>query len=296
TVVVIAGPTAVGKTSIAIQVAKHFETEIISADSRQCFKELNIGVARPSSEELSAVPHYFIASNSIQDKINAASFEEFAMEKANVLFQKHAVIIMVGGSGMYIKSFCEGLDEIPEVSTSIHEEVINGYKQNGNAWLREQIQNMDPKFLDKGEMQNPQRIMRALEVIKATGKSIFDFRKAEKKRRDFNIIKIALDLPKPHLHNNISHRVDKMIKEGLLDEARPLITSSHLNALQTVGYKEVFQYFRDEISLPAAIEAIKQNTKQYAKRQLTWFKKDKNFQWIAPDAKAIIQAVNHEIL
>jgi tRNA dimethylallyltransferase len=291
TVIIIAGPTAVGKTSVAIEVAKHFSTEIISADSRQCFKELKIGVARPSDEELSAVPHHFIASHSIYQKITAATFEEYGLNKATELFQKHDVIIMGGGTGLYLKAFCEGMDQIPEVPGAIHSEIIIAYKENGIEWLQEEIKENDPQFWKKGEIKNPQRMMRALEVVKATGQSIFSFRKGEKKQRDFNIIKIALELPKEELHRNINHRVDKMIEDGLLKEVESLLSYQHLNALQTVGYKELFQYFNKEVSLTEAIEAIKQNTRQYAKRQLTWFKKDKDYDWFAPDVKKLIEFV-----
>ena len=288
TVIIIAGPTAVGKTSVAIEVAKHFGTEIISADSRQCFKELKIGVARPTDEELAAVQHHFISSHSINQKLTAATFEEYALNKATELFQKHNVVVMVGGTGLYIKAFAEGMDIIPEVPVAIHNEITFSYKEKGLEWLQEEIKKHDPQFWEKGETKNPQRMMRALEVVKATGKSVFDFRKGEKKQRDFNIIKIALELPKEELHKNINHRVDKMMEDGLLQEVESLLPYQHLNALQTVGYKELFAYFKNEISITEAVEAIKQNTRQYAKRQLTWFRKYKDYTWFAPVAPEII--------
>jgi tRNA dimethylallyltransferase len=291
TVIVIAGPTAVGKTSAAIGVASYFGTEIISADSRQCFKELNIGVARPSENELATVPHYFIASHSIQQKVTAVTFEEYALAKAAALFQKNNVVIMVGGTGLYIKAFCDGLDEIPEVPLELHNEIVSVYNEKGLLWLQEEVKKLDMEFWKNGEVHNPQRLMRAMEVMRATGKSILSFRRGLKKRRDFNIIKVALELPKETLHNNINHRVDKMVEEGLPEEVRSLLPYQHLNALQTVGYKELFQWHNKEASLAEAVEAIKQNTRRYAKRQLTWFRKDKGYTWSYPAAEQIVQAV-----
>jgi tRNA dimethylallyltransferase len=288
TVIIIGGPTASGKTASGIAVAKHFGTEIISADSRQCFRELRIGVARPSEEELSQVPHHFIASHSIQQKITAATFEEYALAKAEQLFQDRDAVVMVGGTGLYIKAFCEGMDEIPEVPEDLHNEVLASYQEHGMNWLQEQIQRHDPKFWKEGETQNPQRMMRALEVAMATGRSIFDFRKGEKKERNFSVIKIGIDLPKETLHSNIQHRVDRMMDAGLVKEVESLLSYQHLNALQTVGYKEIFSYLQGATSLQQAVDAIKQNTRQYAKRQLTWFRKDKEYHWLPPDADILI--------
>ncbi|HKB45868.1 MAG TPA: tRNA (adenosine(37)-N6)-dimethylallyltransferase MiaA [Chitinophagaceae bacterium] len=281
-VVVFAGPTAVGKTSVAIELARHFQTEIISADSRQCFKELNIGVARPANEELGLVKHHFIATHSIHEEINAAGFEQYALKKANELFQKYDVIIMVGGTGLYIKAFCEGLDEMPVIDPAIRKKIVSSYKENGLSWLQKEIQQKDPEFYKTGEIQNPQRMMRALEVMESTGDSILSFRKSKKVKRDFNIIKIGLELPKEELHRNINTRVDKMIAAGLLDEVKNLLPYKNLNALQTVGYTELFYYLDSKFSLADAIELIKQNTRQYAKRQMTWFKKDKEIVWFNP--------------
>lgn len=292
TVIVIAGPTAVGKTSVAIDVARFFHTEIISADSRQCFKELNIGVARPSEQELRQVKHYFIASHSIHEKITAASFENYALKKADEIFQHRDIAVMVGGTGLYIKAFCEGLDEIPEVPENIRNEISTLYKEKGIEWLQGEVQKIDPEFYKVGEIKNPQRLMRALEVFKATGKSVLDFRKGNKAKRNFDVIKIALELPKEQLHINIETRVDKMIGQGLVDEVRSLIPYQHLNALQTVGYKELFDYFNGETDLNSAVELIKRNTKQYAKRQMTWFKKDKEYIWTLPSAESVLAAIN----
>jgi tRNA dimethylallyltransferase len=281
-VILVCGPTAVGKTAVAISLAKYFSTQIISADSRQCYKELNIGVARPSQEELEKVPHHFIASHSVQQEINAVFFEQYALEKCKTIFRDNDVLIMVGGTGLYIKAFCEGLDEIPEVNPVIRNEVIENYKKNGLQWLQQQVKEKDPSFYESGEIQNPQRLMRALEVVESTDKSILSFRKNKKREREFNIIKIGVGLPKETLDANISKRVDKMLADGLVSEVRSLEGFKNLNALQTVGYTEIFDYLKGKILLEQATEEIKKNTRQYAKRQLTWFRKDKEITWFDP--------------
>lgn len=292
TVVLIAGPTAVGKTAMAITVAQHLKTEIISADSRQCYRELNIGVARPSVAELSAVPHHFIATHSIHQKVTAAVFEQYALDKAATLFENHDTIVMVGGTGLYIKAFEEGLDAIPEISANIRVELNQKYKIEGLGWLQQEVEKCDPLFYASGEILNPHRLLRALEVVKATGQSITIFKKGEKKARPFHIHKIALHLPKEELHQNINKRVDQMMTDGLEEEARSLLPHRHLSALQTVGYKELFQYFDADLSRTQAVEVIKQNTRQYAKRQLTWFKKDSSFTWFTPfEQKAILDCI-----
>ena len=288
TVIVIAGPTAVGKTAVGVAVARHFGAEIISADSRQVFRKLAIGVARPSPEELAAVPHHFIASHSIEEKITAASFEEYALAKVHDLFQQHDTVVMVGGTGLYLKAFAEGMDPIPGVPPDVHATVIAGYRENGLEWLQAQVKTLDPQFYSEGEVQNPQRLMRALEVAKATGRSILSFRTGEKKQRDFHLVKIALELPKEQLHQRIHQRVDQMMEQGLLEEVRSLLPYQHLNALQTVGYKEMFAFFNGETTLPEAVESIKQNTRRYAKRQLTWFRKDIAFTWLPPDPELVL--------
>jgi tRNA dimethylallyltransferase len=279
TVIIIAGPTASGKTAVAIQLAKQFQTAIISADSRQCYKELIIGVARPSPAELQEVPHHFIASHSIQDEMTAAGFEQFALQKTKELFTAHDTIIMAGGTGLYIKAFCEGLDIIPAVDATIRAQIITNYGKYGLEWLQQQVEQKDLDFFSAGEIQNPQRMMRALEVVESTGQSILSFRKGNKTIRDFTIQKIGLDLPKEELYERINQRVDKMMEQGLLDEVKKLEPYKHLNALQTVGYKELFDYLDNKTSLDTAVEAIKTNTRQYAKRQLTWFRKDKEIKW-----------------
>lgn len=296
TVIIIAGPTAVGKTGVAIKIAKHFQTEIISADSRQCFKELNIGVARPSPEELQQVKHHFIASHSIHEEVNAAGFEHYALKKVNELFQQHDVVIMVGGTGLYIKIFCGGIDEVPIINTEIRNVIVTNYNNGGIEWLREQVEKNDPVFFLEGEIQNPQRMMRALEVKLSTGRSILSFHSRLKKKRDFNIVKIGLQLPKEELHQQINNRVDKMIEQGLIDEVKNLQPFRNLNALQTVGYSEIFEYQDGKISLDQAINDIKINTRQYAKRQMTWFRKDKEIKWFHPFEVQKIKEHLHEAL
>jgi tRNA dimethylallyltransferase len=271
--IIISGPTAVGKTSYGIELAEKFHTQIISADSRQCFKELNIGVAKPSKDQLKKVKHYFIDSHSIHDEVNVKIFEVYALNAVNEIFKTNDTAIMVGGTGLYIKAFAEGIDEIPDVNEDIREQINEEYVSNGFRWLHDQIKLHDPYFFEKGEMQNPQRMLRALEVKLSTGKSILSFHSGKKTSRDFEIKNILLQLPREQLYKNINHRVDEMMEGGLLQEAENLFPYKHLNAFQTVGYKELFDHFEGKISLEKAIEEIKKNTRHYAKRQMTWFNK-----------------------
>jgi tRNA dimethylallyltransferase len=284
TCIIICGPTASGKTDIAIDVAKQFNTQIISADSRQCFKELGIGVAKPSLEQLSTVHHYFINSHSITENISAADFEQYALEAINEIFKTKDVAVMVGGTGLYIKAFCEGLDDIAQTDPTIKTDIIENYKAYGITWLQEKLQKEDPLYFEKGEIQNPQRMMRALEVIRNTGKSIIAHQQKIKKERNFNIIKIGIEIPRAILYERINARVDKMMAQDLEKEARALFPQKDLNALQTVGYRELFDYFENYITLEKAVDLIKQNTRHYAKRQMTWFKKDEEVIWLQPNA------------
>lgn len=282
TVLLIVGPTAVGKTSVAIQLARHFNTEIISADSRQCFKELTIGVAKPSLDELQQIPHHFINSHSVHDIVTAASFEEYALTIAEQLFQQHNEVVMVGGTGLYIKAFCEGMDFIPSANEEMRNQLQKQYQQMGIEWLQKEVQLYDPLFAEQGEMQNPQRMLRALEVIQTTKQSILSFRKGEKQQRNFNILKIGLELPREELYQQINHRVDVMMKQGLLEEVKSILHLRNFNALQTVGYKELFAFLDGICNLQQAVDKIKQNTRHYAKRQLTWFKRDTEIKWFQP--------------
>ena len=288
TVIIISGPTAVGKTSFAIELAKHFQTDIISADSRQCYREMKIGVARPSDQELAEIKHYFIASHSVSEDLNAGSFEKYALAAAEEIFQKNKVAVMVGGTGLYIKAFCEGIDPMPVVPEEVRKQVTEGYEQKGLIWLQKELQQKDPAFWAVAEQQNPQRLMRALEVLYATGQSIMIYRTAKKTERPFRIIKIGLELPKEKLHERIHLRVDQMMQEGLLEEVKSLLTHRLHNALQTVGYRELFDHIDGLCSLEEAINQIKTNTRHYAKRQMTWFTKDKEIKWMTPSNDSLV--------
>lgn len=291
TCIVIVGPTAVGKTSMAVELAQHFHTKIISADSRQCFKELNIAVAKPSPEELNLVEHYFINSHSIQEEVNAALFEQYALEKAGDIFRNNKVAVMVGGTGLYVKAFCQGIDELPVIDPAIRQSIIAGYESEGLEWLQKQVEKNDPVYYLKGEIKNPQRLMRALEVKLSTGRSIMLFQTQQKKKRDFNIITIGLQLPREQLNEKINRRVDAMMQTGLLEEVKQLKPYQKRNALQTVGYRELFAHLDGSISLPEAVEMIKLNTRQYAKRQMTWFRKDKEVTWCEPEIERVMREI-----
>jgi tRNA dimethylallyltransferase len=285
------GPTAVGKTSFAISLAQHLQTEIISADARQCYAELSIGVARPSLEELSKVPHHFIASHSVNETVNAQVFENYALAKADELFKTHHSAVMVGGTGLYIKAFCEGLDLIPAIDPAIREDIIKQYEKLGLRWLQKEVSVKDPMYWAKGEQQNPQRLMRALEVMLGTGASIVSFQIKNKITRPFNIVKVGLELPRAQLYERINQRVISMVENGLETEVRNLLPQNHLNALQTVGYSEWAPYFEGNLSKEKVIENIQQNTRHYAKRQMTWFKKDPEITWHLSDQIKATQIV-----
>ena len=291
TVYIIIGPTAVGKTSFAIALAQHFKTEIISADARQCYAELNIGVARPSLEELSKVPHHFIASHSVNEAVNAQVFENYALAKADELFKTHHSVVMVGGTGLYIKAFCEGLDMIPDIDPAIRAHIIEQYEKLGLRWLQKEVSVKDPLYWAKGEQQNPQRLMRALEVMLGTGASIVSFQIKNKITRPFNIVKVGLELPREQLYERINQRVISMVENGLEQEVRELVAQFHLNALQTVGYSEWGPYFEGSLSKEKVIENIQQNTRHYAKRQMTWFKKDLDITWYSSNEIKAAQIV-----
>ncbi len=291
TCIVISGPTAVGKTALAILIAQHFSTQIISADSRQCYKELTIGVAKPSADELAAVPHYFINSHSIHESVNAAVFEKYALEKVQEIFLTNDVAVVVGGTGLYIKTFSNGIDAVPVISPGIREDIISKYEMGGLEWLQMEVKKNDPIYFSKGEILNPHRLIRALEVVTSTGKSIAEFQTQKNQTRDFTILKIGLELPRELLYQRINSRVDQMVQQGLAEEVRGLIAHQGLNALQTVGYRELLDHFAGKISLLQAIEAIKMSTRHYAKRQMTWFKKDAAISWAAPDFSQVLKLI-----
>lgn len=283
TIYIVVGPTAVGKTAFAISLAQQLNTEIISADARQCYSEMNIGVARPSEAELALVPHHFIASHSISETVNAVVFEKYALEKTATIFQQKDSVVMVGGTGLYIKAFCEGLDPIPEFDPAIREHIINTYEKLGLRWLQKEVAVKDPAYWAKGEQENPQRLMRALEVMLGSGASILSFQNKQKAVRPFNIVKVGLEMPRAELYERINQRVLNMVEAGLEKEVKELLPYFNLNALQTVGYREWETYFSGNGSLASVIEMIQQNTRHYAKRQMTWFKKDSEITWHLSD-------------
>lgn len=283
TLIVIAGPTASGKTAAAISLAQHYKTVILSADSRQFYREMSIGTAKPSWLELAAAKHYFIDSHSITENFSVGDFEKQALALLDELFSEHDLIILVGGSGLYIKALTEGFDDIPQASTEIREKLNREFAIKGIEPLQKKLQEVDPDYYNEVDLNNPQRIIRALEVYQNTGKPFSSYRKAGVNTRPFNILKIALDMPREVLYNRINQRVDIMVEQGLVAEARSLVFHRHLNALNTVGYSELFDHFDGNISLERAIDQIKQNTRHFAKRQLTWFRKDKDIHWLKPE-------------
>ena len=284
---VIVGPTAVGKTALAIKLAKKYHTEIISADSRQFFREMSIGTAKPSIDELNKVTHHFINNISITEEYNAGKFEAEALLCMDDLFKTHNVVIMVGGSGLYIDAVCNGFDAMPEIDEEVRKELNTLYAEKGITALQDQLLQLDPDHYNNVDLNNPQRIIRALEVCKSTGQAYSKFRKGEKKQRPFKIVKIGLNIDRELLYDRINKRVDSMMQAGLLDEVKKLLPHQHLNALQTVGYSELFEHLQGKTDLKTAIEKIKQNTRRFAKRQLTWFKRDAEIKWIEPNEKTL---------
>ena len=289
--IVIAGPTAVGKTAIAIRLAQHFNTDIISADARQFYKEMNIGTAKPTDEQLKLIPHHFINFLSVNDIYNVGQYEKDVLEKLNELFKTHDVVIMTGGAGLFIRAVTEGLDVLPSADPEIRESLQELFETQGIEALQIKLEDVDPEYYKKVDIQNPVRLIRALEVFYATGKPISTFHIRETPERPFKSIKICLELERKTLYNIINNRVDKMIDNGLLKEAENLFPLRHLNALQTVGYSELFDYLENTTDLKTAIEKIKQNTRNYAKRQMTWFRKDKEFVWVKADNYEKIQSI-----
>ena len=279
TLLTIVGPTAIGKTRMAIALATHFGTEILSCDSRQFFRELRIGTAVPSAGELMAAPHRFIQHKSIFEAYSVGDFERDAIALLDKLFKKHDVVVMVGGSGLYAKAIIDGLDDFPEVDEVIRQELNEDYVQKGIEYLQELLKTLDEVQYNQMDVQNPQRLIRALEVCRASGKPYSSFLQRKEKQRDFTSVQIGLTADRTEVYERINKRVDMMLEEGLLIEAQNMMPYKHLNALQTVGYKELFSFFEGECSFEAAIEAIKMNTRRFAKRQFTWFQKDKRIKW-----------------
>jgi len=296
TLVVLTGPTGIGKTSVGIKIAQHFNTEIVSSDSRQIYRELSIGTAVPAEEELKAVQHHFIQSHSITDNYNASRYETEALDLLEELFKRKDIVLMVGGSMMYIDAICKGIDIMPDADPEIRASLKKELETNGLESLRLQLKTLDPEYYKSVDLKNPNRIIHALEISIQTGKPYSSFRSNKAKSRPFSIVKIALNCDREILHNRINQRVDKMVDAGLESEARSVYPQKQLNALNTVGYREWFAHFDGDITREKAIELIKRNSRRYARKQITWFRNDETVQWFSPDqAIEIIEYIEAQI-
>ena len=281
--IVILGPTGVGKTRTAIEVARKLKTEIISCDSRQIYREIRIGTAVPTDSELAEVKHHLIQSRSIYEYYNASMFEFEALDLLDKLYRKQKNVLMVGGSGLYINAVCYGIDDLPTIDPALRKELAEKYENEGIESIRKQLKLLDPEYYSMVDLKNHKRILKAIEVTIMTGKPYSSFLKHQKKERPFNIIKIGLSMERDELYKSINERVDKMIENGLLKEAKKYYKDRNLNSLNTVGYKELFDHLAGKITLENAIELIKRNTKNYARKQITWFRKDREIKWFNPD-------------
>ncbi len=286
-----AGPTASGKTAIAIALATRLGTCIVSADSRQCYQGMAIGTAQPDAAELAAVKHYFINEFPVTKQLTAADYEQLALGYLNDILATHDTAIVCGGTGLYIKALCEGLDVMPETDAEITQQVEQGYAEHGVTWLQQALAVEDPEFYRRGEIQNPARMMRALSFVRSTGTSILQYRTGDRKERPFNIIKVAPDMERAVLYDRINMRVAIMMQQGLEAEVLSLLPYRHLKNLQTVGYAELFEYLDGNCTLSEAVEKIKQHTRNYAKRQLTWFRRDSDVHWLKADDPAIVDRI-----
>jgi tRNA dimethylallyltransferase len=296
TLIIIAGPTAIGKTALAISLAKHYKTEIISADSRQFYREMTIGTAKPSEAELNAVKHHLINSHSVLDQFNAGDFEKESIEIINGLFTDHEQVIMAGGSGLFINAVSHGFDQLPVATEEIRAYFNKILEEKGIKFLQDQLKKIDPIYFNEVDIFNPQRIIRALEVFESSGKTFSSLRTNIKKQRPFNIVKIGLNSDRDKLYERINLRVDQMVEDGLIEEVESLKTYRHLNPLNTVGYSEIFNYLDGKSTREDAIEKIKQNTRRFAKRQITWFKKSEDIKWYKPDElDSIIHHLNSNL-
>ncbi len=282
--VVLLGPTAVGKTSVAVALAKHFHTAIVSADSRQFYKEIPVGTAQPSAEEQRAVPHFFIATHSVSETIDAGRYSREARALLEKEFAAHPVMILAGGSGLYIDAVINGFDDLPQQDAGLRSELQALYEEKGIAALQQELEKLDPEYFEKVDRNNPSRLIRAIEVCRLTGKKYSELRSGKSGALPFRVIKIGLELPREELYDRINRRVDVMIENGLEEEARAVYPLRTLNALQTVGYKELFDHFDGKTSKEQAIELIRQHTRNFAKRQMTWWRKDPEIRWFHPDA------------
>ena len=293
---VVVGPTAIGKTALAIDLAQYFSTEIVSADSRQFFQEMDIGTAKPSANELAAVPHHFVNSHSINTFFSTGDFEKQALEKIDNLFNVHEQLVMVGGSGLYINAVCNGLDELPDTDLTIRADLKEKFATEGIEAIKQQLAVVDPEFYARVDQANPQRMIRGLEFFLSTGEKLSTYQTNHKKDRPFKQIKIGLNTDREKLYTRINHRVDLMMDAGLLAEVQRLLPYRHLNALNTVGYSELFDHLDGHSTLEQAVDAIKQNTRRFAKRQLTWFRRDPEITWFEPDAyPAILHYVESQL-
>ncbi len=287
--IIIVGPTASGKTAAAIELAKYFDTVIISADSRQFYREMSIGTAKPSNVELAEVKHYFINSHSIIEPFSVGDYEKECLALLDELFKIHNKIILVGGSGLFIKAVCEGFDKFPPPKPGIREKLNLEFEINGITYLQEKLKLADPGYYQQVDLNNPQRLIRALEIFETTGKPFSSFRKSTVNKRPFHLIKLGLNLERDKLYQRINKRVDIMIEQGLVNDVKSLLPYRHLNALNTVGYSEVFDYFEGKTDLKTAIDLIKQNTRRFAKRQITWFGKDDEIKWFDADKPSLVE-------
>ena len=293
--IVLTGPTAVGKTAVSLDIAKHFGIPVINADSRQIFKELRIGTARPTEAEMEEVKHYFVGTLGIEDYYSASLYEQQVLELLDKEFQSHDYALLSGGSMMYIDAVCDGIDDIPTIDDNTRALMKQRLKDEGLEALVEELKRLDPEYYEIVDRQNPRRVVHALEICVMTGQTYTSFRKRSKKERPFRIIKIGLDRPREELYNRINARVDQMMNDGLLDEVKALYPKKDLNALNTVGYKELFDYLDGRWPLEEAVERIKGNTRRYARKQLTWYKKDEQIRWFHPDDKqAIINYISKD--
>ena len=283
--IVIVGPTGSGKTDLSIAVAEHFAAPIISTDSRQFYRGIPIGTAQPDEEQLQRVEHHFIASHDLTDEFNCGAYEVAALQRLEELFERHDVVVAVGGSGLYVKALCEGMDDMPEADADVRQQLAERLENEGLEALAEELRERDSEFYEIVDRKNPARVLRALEVCITTGKPYSSLRRGEVRERSFNIVKIGTDMPREVLYERIDRRVDMMIAEGLEQEARAVYHLRELNSLQTVGYREMFEYFDGTISREEAIELIKRNSRRYAKRQLTWFHRDADIRWFHPAQK-----------
>ncbi len=280
TLLLILGPTGVGKTELSLRVAEHYACPILNCDSRQIYRGIPIGTAAPTAEDQARVKHYFVATRDLEEDYNAGQYERDALTLLDELFKTHDVVVMTGGSMLYADAVCKGLDDLPQVPFSIRAGVKDAYEKNGLEWLQEEVQRLDPDYWNEVDQQNPARLAHCIELCLTTGKPYSSLRTKTAKRRPFRIVKIGLDRPREELYERNNSRVLQMIQDGLEDEAKAVYDKRHLNSLQTVGYREMFGYIAGEYGFERAIELIQQNTRHYAKRQLTWFRRDKEIHWL----------------